>query len=91
MSTEKKLKALTTRDGRISITGQIVAKTFSAAVKVVAKQSTRGCHYADSIVWCLCRNTPPSPSITWSLYSNTTSSSVAQSLCRNNLPSTAVA
>ena len=37
-----------TRDRRISIRGQIVAKKLCAAVKTVAKQSTTGCHDVDS-------------------------------------------
>ena len=47
----------------------------------MAKQSTAGCHDVDSIERCLYRNTPPSPGIALSLYSNTTSRSVARSLC----------
>ena len=77
--------AYTTRDRRISTRGQIVAQKFCAAVKIVAKQSTAGCHDAESIARCLRRNTPPSPGI--GIYSNTTSRSVARSFCRNTSPS----
>jgi len=37
-----------TRDRTISIRGQMVAKKFCAAVKIVAEQSTTGCHDVDS-------------------------------------------
>ena len=37
-----------TGDPRFSIRDQIVAKKFYAAVKIVAKQSTTGCHDVDS-------------------------------------------
>ena len=80
-----------TRDRRISIGGQIVAKQFCAAVNIVAKHSTTGCHDVDSIARRLRRNTPPSLGIKRSLYSNTTSRSVARSLCRNTPPPPAVA
>jgi len=43
--------------------GQIVAKKFCAAVKIVAKQSTTGCHGVDSIAQSHCTNSPPSPGI----------------------------
>ena len=66
---------------------QKIAKKFCAAVKIVAKQSTMGCHDVDSIARCLRRNTPSSPGIARSLYSNTTSRSVARFLCRNTPPS----
>ena len=51
--------------------GQIVAKKICAAVKIVATQSTTGCHDVDCIARCLRRNTPPSPGIARSLYSIT--------------------
>ena len=38
-----------TRDQRISIRGQIVAKKFCTAVKIVATQLATGCHDVDSI------------------------------------------
>ena len=87
----RQYKKRITGDRRISIRGQIVAKTFCAVVKIVAKQSTTGCYGVDSIVRCLRRNTPPSPGIARSLCSNTTSRSVARSLCRNTPLSPAVA
>ena len=37
-----------TKDRRISIRGQIVAKKLGAGIKIVAKQSTTGCHNLDS-------------------------------------------
>ena len=57
----------------MSIKGQIVAKKFCAAVKIVAQQSTTGCRDADSIARSICRNTPPSDGVARSLYTNTTS------------------
>ena len=64
-----------TTDRRISIRVQTVAKKFCAAVKIVAKQSTTGCHGVDFIVRCILRNNPPSPGI--ARYSNITKRNIA--------------
>ena len=54
---------------------------------MVAKQPTTGCHDVDSIARWLRRNSPLSPGIARSIYSNTTSRTVVWSLCRNTPPS----